>query len=88
VMAIHHAPEMPEGARGFGDRVFAQHVPREGIVTETNGRAFAVENFVPVRRSGAGDHQPQGIRAGVNRGNVDRSGQFVYRQRCASAPEG
>jgi hypothetical protein len=88
VMAVHHAPEMPECACGFSDRVVAQHMPRERIVTETHRCAFAVENFIAIGRSGAGDHQPQGIRARVNRGNVDGSGQFVYRQRCASAPEG
>ena len=88
VMPVHHSPEMAEGARSFGNRVVAQGVARERIVAQTHGRAFAIENFVSVGRSSAGNQQPDGIRAGVNRGDIYRGGQFVYRQRCASAPEG
>ena len=77
VVAIHYAAEMAEGASGFRDGVWAERVAGEGIVAEADGGAFAIENFVTIGRSGAGDEQPESVRSGVDRGDVDRSGQLV-----------
>ena len=73
-MVVHAIAEMAEGARRAGDRFFVQQPAREGVVAQPHGRAFAFQNLNVLRRSGARDRQPDRVRSGVNRRQLDGGG--------------
>ena len=65
---------MAEGPRGAGDRFFVEQAARERVVAQAHRGAFAFQYLDVLRRSGARDHQPDGVRSGVDRGQLDRGG--------------
>lgn len=74
VVAVHAVAEIAERARGAVHRVFIEQAVREGVVAQADGGAFGVEDLDLSERSSAGNYEPDGIRAGVNRCQLDRCG--------------
>jgi hypothetical protein len=68
LVVVHGIAKTAEGANRAENRFRVKHAPREGVMTEANGRAFIFQNFDLLRRGGAGDDQTNRVRAGINCG--------------------
>ena len=77
VVLVHSRAELAEGARALCDGFVVQQSPRERVVAEANRGAFVIENFDVGGRSGARDDAPDGVRAGVDRREMDGGGHVL-----------
>ena len=57
-----------------GNRFVVEQAPRECVVAQPHRGAFVFEDLDVMRRSGARDHQADGVRARVDRCQLDRGG--------------
>jgi hypothetical protein len=67
-MSVHAVAELAEDTRGARDGVVVEQPASKGVVAQADCGAFIVEDLDMLRRSGAGNNEPNSIGAGIDRG--------------------
>jgi hypothetical protein len=73
VVPVHAATKLAKSSGGSCDCFFVEQATRESIVPQANSGSFAVEDLNMIGRSCASNRQSNGIRASVDRSQLDRS---------------
>jgi hypothetical protein len=68
LMSVHAVAELAEDSRGARNRIVIEQAASEGIVAQADSCSFVVQNLDMVGRSGAGNNEPNGIGARIDRG--------------------
>ena len=76
VVAVHAAAKLTKRPGGSCNRFFVEQAVREGVVPQANSGPFAIENLDVIRRSGSSNRESNGIRASVDRSQLDGGGHY------------